>query len=36
MHEPMMTGPEWLQAAVKAEEEYGGDIQIGGKPPVKQ
>jgi hypothetical protein len=36
MNEPMMTNIEWLRAAVQAEEEYGGDIQIGGKLPVKK
>jgi len=36
MPKPMMTDLDWLRAAVQAEEEYGGDIQIGGKPPVKK
>ena len=36
MHKPMMTDLNWLRAAVEAEEAYGGDIQIGGKPSVKQ
>ena len=36
MHKPIMTDLDWLQAAVEAEEAYGGDIQIGGRPPVKQ
>lgn len=36
MHKPIMTDLDWLREAVRAEEEYGGDIQIGGRPPVKQ
>lgn len=36
MHKPTMTDLDWLREAVQAEEEYGGDIQIGGRPPVKQ
>ena len=36
MHKPMMNDLDWLRDAVQAEEEYGGDIQIGGRPPVKQ
>lgn len=36
MHKPPMTDLDWLREAVRAEEEYGGDIQIGGKLPVKK
>jgi hypothetical protein len=36
MHKPPMTDLDWLREAVQAEEEYGGDIQIGGKLPVKK
>ncbi|HEY9662660.1 MAG TPA: hypothetical protein V6C65_29750 [Allocoleopsis sp.] len=36
MHKPMMTDLDWLREAVRAEEEYGGDIQIGGKLPVRR
>lgn len=36
MNKPPMTDLDWLRKAVQAEEAYGGDIQIGGRPPVKQ
>lgn len=36
MHKPTMTDLDWLRDAIQAEEEYGGDIQIGGTPLVKQ
>lgn len=36
MPKPMMTDLDWLRAAVQAEEEYGGDIQIGGRMPERR
>ncbi len=32
----LMNDLDWLRAAVADEEAYGGDIQIGGPPPVKK